>query len=250
MIRSPWRDKLRAAGIHLAICVVIGAAILTLFLAVWYPRPLFGAMGSGRLLATILAVDLVLGPLLTFIVFRRGKPSLRFDLACIGVAQLLALGYGLHVAYMARPVYIAVLLSRGTVVRAGDVVLEPAPAPAFARTPTWGLRYAAVLPPTDPAQRQDMLFRALEGQPDIDVRPGYYSELGEALPEIAAQAQPLLAADAKRPGAARHYRSWAQARNLKVEDLRYLPLMTPGDELRLVIDPRGPRIAGIATLPD
>ena len=250
MIRSPWRDKLRAAGIHLAICVVIGAAILTLFLAVWYPRPLFGAMGSGRLLATILAVDLVLGPLLTFIVFRRGKPSLRFDLACIGVAQLLALGYGLHVAYAARPVYIAVLPNRASVVRANDVVAEPRPSSPYDQPPHWGIRYVATLPPQDQAELQALLFRTLEGHADIDFRPAYYSNLARALPGIAAQAAPLLSADAQRAGAAAHYRHWAQARGLKADHLRYLPLTTPGDELRLVIDPRGPHIAGIATLPD
>ena len=36
----------------------------------------------------------VVGPLLTLIVFRAGKPGMKFDLAVIGLVQVAALAYG------------------------------------------------------------------------------------------------------------------------------------------------------------
>ena len=39
----------------------------------------------------MVAIDLVLGPLLTFVVFKPKKPKLAFDLAAIAVMQMIGL---------------------------------------------------------------------------------------------------------------------------------------------------------------
>ena len=43
----------------------------------------------------LLAIDVILGPVLGFIVFKEGKKTLKMDLAIIIVLQLSALSYGL-----------------------------------------------------------------------------------------------------------------------------------------------------------
>ena len=55
----------RAAGTHLLISVAIAAAALFVLLRVWYPPPLFTAEGGNDLLFTLVAVDVVIGPLIT-----------------------------------------------------------------------------------------------------------------------------------------------------------------------------------------
>ena len=51
----------------------------------------------------IFAVDLVLGPLLTLIVFKAGKPGLKFDLTVIGVLQVCCLAAGIYIVHEERP---------------------------------------------------------------------------------------------------------------------------------------------------
>ena len=45
----------------------------------------------------------MLGPLLTLVVFKAGKPGLKFDMGCIVTAQLLCLSAGIWVVYQERP---------------------------------------------------------------------------------------------------------------------------------------------------
>ena len=70
----------QASATHLLISVAIAAVALFVLLRVWYPPPLFTAEGGNDLLFILVAVDVVIGPLITLIVFKSGKPGLRFDL--------------------------------------------------------------------------------------------------------------------------------------------------------------------------
>jgi hypothetical protein len=89
--------RLRAAGMHVCLSLT----------AVWYPQPYFMADGGWRVLQIIVLVDVVLGPLLTLIVFNRAKPELKRDLAIIAVIQIGALFYGAGTMYQYRPVFLA-----------------------------------------------------------------------------------------------------------------------------------------------
>ena len=62
-------------------------------------------MGGGKLITLIGTVDVFLGPLLTLIIFKSGKKSLKFDLFCIGLVQIAALTYGVYVMFESRPVF-------------------------------------------------------------------------------------------------------------------------------------------------
>jgi hypothetical protein len=53
----------------------------------------------------IIGVYLVLGPVLTIIVFRAGKPGLKFDLTMIGLFQGICLLAGVYIVYSERPLY-------------------------------------------------------------------------------------------------------------------------------------------------
>lgn len=60
--------RFRAAAIHFAICASVAVIMLALFWYVWYPSPLFEAVGGDEIFLMLLAVDVVLGPLLTLVV--------------------------------------------------------------------------------------------------------------------------------------------------------------------------------------
>jgi hypothetical protein len=97
-------NRWKAFALHFAISVVIFLLLLAVILAYWYPGILFSIDGGWTGLRIVIAVDLVLGPLLTLIVFKPGKPGLKFDLICIGLFQAVCLTGGMWIVYNERPV--------------------------------------------------------------------------------------------------------------------------------------------------
>ena len=97
-------NKLKAFLVHLGISAVIFVILLGLIVFVWYPHPYFTADGGWQGIRIVVLVDLVVGPLLTLIVFKRGKRGLKLDLAIIALIQACCLAWGVHVVYAQRPV--------------------------------------------------------------------------------------------------------------------------------------------------
>jgi hypothetical protein len=79
--------KLRAFAIHFGISFLIFIGLAYFVVAIWYPGFFFESDGGWEGMRIIVGVDLVLGPLLTLIVYKHGKPGLRFDLTLIGLVQ-------------------------------------------------------------------------------------------------------------------------------------------------------------------
>lgn len=111
-------SRFKAAAIHFAISFVIFLVLLYFILFQWYPDPLFSTDGGWRVIQIIVGVDLILGPMLTLIVFKSGKPGLKFDLAMIALLQFLALSWGVWNSYNERPAAIIYTLDYFTPVPA------------------------------------------------------------------------------------------------------------------------------------
>lgn len=93
----------QAAAVHFTFSLFIFITITVLILSFWYPGSYFW-LGGLKAIALIAGVDLVLGPVLTLIVYNINKKSLPIDLTLIGVIQLSALTFGLWTIHQARPV--------------------------------------------------------------------------------------------------------------------------------------------------
>lgn len=115
MIKIP---RVRAFLIHLAISFVIFLVLAYLIVIHWYPLPFFHTDGGWQGFRIIVGVNLVLGPLLTLIVYTPGKPGLKLDLILIGLAQMVALTWGTWVTYTERPVAVVYTLKHFTPVSA------------------------------------------------------------------------------------------------------------------------------------
>jgi hypothetical protein len=98
--------KLRAFLIHLGISLFVFGVIAYLVAEVWYPGFFFQTDGGWQGLRLLLGVDLVVGPLLTLIVYRAGKPGLKVDLALIGAMQVACLAAGVWIVRGERPLAI------------------------------------------------------------------------------------------------------------------------------------------------
>jgi hypothetical protein len=100
-------SRYQAFLIHLGISLTIFGVLAYLVVKIWYPGFFFYTDGGWQGLRLLLGVDLVLGPLLTLIVFRAGKPGLRFDLSMIGITQATCLLIGAWIVHGQRPIAIA-----------------------------------------------------------------------------------------------------------------------------------------------
>jgi len=87
---------------HLGISLIIFIALLAVITLTWYPG-VFIHMGGWQGIKIVAAVDLVLGPVLTLIVFNPTKKSLPIDLSIIAIIQLSCLGYGVWAVEQQRP---------------------------------------------------------------------------------------------------------------------------------------------------
>lgn len=92
-----------AAAIHLAMSGLIVGGIAAAVIVLWFPAGLWHLSGLQLLFGIMLGADIVLGPLLTLVVYRRRKPGLVRDLVVIGAAQAAFLAYGVHTLWLSRP---------------------------------------------------------------------------------------------------------------------------------------------------
>jgi len=100
-------NRYQAFGSHLLISLVIFAVILICITQYWYPGFLFDTGNGLKAIGLIVGIDLVLGPLLTLLVFNPQKSSLKFDLSIIAAVQIAALTYGTWTIYSTHPVALA-----------------------------------------------------------------------------------------------------------------------------------------------
>lgn len=228
----------KASLIHLGISLIVAAIASALLMGVWYPPPYFRAAGAERLLLLVVGVDVVLGPLLTLLVFKRGKPGLKLDLAIIGLVQAAALVYGFQVMLQSRPVFMVAAVDRFVLVAANQ--LDPADV-AVASQPQWrrlswsGPVLVATQRPDDSAERSDLLFSALEGK-DIEKFPRYYVSYDAAAPELLQRAQPLTLLRELHPSRAEELDAWLRRHGSAEEEVAWLPIVARDSDLTMLMD--------------
>ncbi len=98
--------KFKAFGIHFLTSLTLVSLLIAVTLWVWYPHYFANASGVWRALGTVILVDVVLGPLMTLILYKKGKPGLLFDLSLVAVLQIVALAWAVWMLYAQRPVLV------------------------------------------------------------------------------------------------------------------------------------------------
>jgi len=95
-----------AGLLHFAFSLGVFCLIFFLLVNFWYPNPYFNASGGWQGIRIVAGVDVVLGPLLTLIIFNPTKAprELATDIGIIAIVQCLALLWGVYTLYSQRPV--------------------------------------------------------------------------------------------------------------------------------------------------
>lgn len=245
------RARLVAGAAHFGLSLLVAAVVLGLVFFAWYPAPLDRISGVGDILILLLAVDVTLGPLLTTVVFDRRKKSLRFDLTCIAAMQLAALAYGLHTVELGRPHYLVFAQDRFEVVSRADLEeddLAAAAGNASAQVGWFAPRIVAAEMPTDPAERQQMLFESVQGGRDVQHFPARYRELLTQQPKLVAKARPLTELRALNPGRDAVLDTAVARSGLSAEQLGFLPIKGPKGDAAMLVDTTNGALAGMVDL--
>jgi hypothetical protein len=118
------KNRWGAFAAHFGISLLIFFALLGVILLLWYPGALFTAAGGWQGIRIVVGVDLVLGPLLTLIVYNLAKPRrlLYRDLLIVGVIQLSCLAAGVLIVYVERPVAVIYSLDKFYALKRCDFV--------------------------------------------------------------------------------------------------------------------------------
>ena len=178
---------------HLAISAIIAFLAIIIVFCVWYPFPLAKAIGVTYIFLMLLAIDIIVGPVLGFIVYKEGKKSLKMDLGVIIIIQLAALFYGIYSIFEGRPAWLVYNVDRFELVRNNEIVENNiADAMPQFQHPSWGKpQYVAVEFAKDNETRNDDTFAEALGGISIAQRPERYVELTQAKNQIQQRALQL-----------------------------------------------------------
>lgn len=242
-MKTPFRIK--AFSIHLAISLLIALAGVWIVFTVWYPHPLPSAVGVGKVFLVLLAVDVVLGPLLTLLVAKPGKKSLRFDLGVIAALQLAAYIYGMYTIASGRVQWIVFDLVRFDVVQADTIDhrhIEDA-APHYQKMHWHAPEWIAVRMPLDNVEKNDRLFYELQEGFSPAMRPELYVPLENEWPQIEIRKLPLEKLNDKNPS--------EKVRNVLAKYPQadgYLPLAAYEKDMAVLLDGKKREVVKIVNL--
>lgn len=136
------KNRWWACAAHFAFSLLIFFGLLGVIVYLWYPGALFAAAGGWQGIRIVAGVDLVLGPLLTLIVYNLAKPRwlLYRDLAIVGAIQFSCLVAGVAIVYMERPVAVVYCLDRFYTMKQSEFVAsgkDPKSLPLRLMTPSY-----------------------------------------------------------------------------------------------------------------
>ena len=238
-------NRFQAFALHLTTSAIIVSLFLALTFFVLYPPPLFKVEGTLSAIQILLGVDIVLGPLLTLVVFKPGKPSLKFDMAVIIAIQLAGFAYGANVIVSERPAIVSFAVDRFVVIPAADTKemamdkLDSKQVKLKAIGPTYV--YAEM--PED-AAKYDLVFGPLEGKPDLERRPEFYRDFHANIARNFDKAIDLKKYVERYEDARDEVENYLKASGKSYADIAAFPVSGRQHDVAMVVDKKSKQLAG------
>jgi hypothetical protein len=192
------KNRFYAFLTHMLLSGLVATMTIIMVFFVWYPVPLDKATGVTEIFLILLAVDIMMGPFMTLVVYKRGKPGLKFDLFVIVTLQIAALIYGMSTVFVGRPAFIVFNQDRFDIARLVEIDVASAKKAEQAGNqlakPGWlHPHWIAAVPPGDRKRAEEILFSAVDGGPDWPQLPELYVPLEQVKQQMLNKAKPLSA---------------------------------------------------------
>jgi len=244
--------RLKAFSLHL----LGSAGALTLILGTlyfgWYRWPGWRLADAAQVAAVLIGVDLVIGPLITFVIATNSKARhvLARDIAIIVAVQVCALTYGATSLWNGRPLYYAFSVNVLQQVQAYDIDAaeaelgrekSPGLAPHWYSTPRW--IWAPL--PEDPEVSQKIVTGTVTGGDDVISMPRYFKPWEQGLPSLRGQLKKVddVAYFSRREK--NKLKEHIQAAGFSTDQMNTMPLIGRGKPLLAVFDLANLKIVGI-----
>lgn len=238
---------LKIISVHSIISCIVVFFLGFIVLGALYPFPYGDLSGGKELFLLVLLVDVVCGPLLTCIIFNPQKPNKELvrDIGLVVLIQVLALAYGVHSVWLARPLFLVMEVDRFKVIAApdlegADALLSLKALPKEITPRLWsGPQIVAIRPPKDAEERKTVLFESIQGGRDYAQRPEFYIPYDNAaVTKTALRAKPIASFVTKYPDKTLLVDAVAKRENLQNGQLTYLPVVGRKDWVA-VLNPQG-----------
>ncbi len=228
----------KAAAIHFGISLVVIGAVIGGLLLMWYPPPMFGVFGAAKLALILASVDVVIGPLLTLIVYKAGKRTLKFDLTVIALLQAIALVYGVSIMWQSRPVFLVASVDRFELVFANQLEpadLEQGNEERFRKLPWNGAKLVGAEVPFDGRAKLEAALSGMAGK-DIHLTPRYYVDYAKVAPGLLKRGEPLAALRKLGPDAGVEVDAFVAKHELDENWVRYVPVVSSRGRAAMALD--------------
>ena len=178
---------------HLLISIIIALIVTGIIFFIWYPSPLAQAVGVTHLFIMLILIDLIVGPLMTLLIYKKDINAFKMDLSIIIIIQIAALVYGLHSITQGRPAWIVFNQNKFELIRVNDQFIENTEHinENFQNVSWTGPQYAASIHSQNMKQREDDLFMDALGGVSLAQRPERYVTLSHVKQEIQQHSKVL-----------------------------------------------------------
>jgi len=183
----------KAFAIHLTLSLLIFSSLVFAMLMWWFPGELFFLDGGWQGLKIVALIDLVLGPVLTLMLYKPQKKGLLMDMSLIATFQVVALAYGFYATHQQRTVAVVyadknfVTLSADAAVVAHDELLQKNATPQVISELDEGAPAMLVNPPPGPGEFKQYMSQLLGGYPEPHERLDLFEKRGPEHAEMLSK---------------------------------------------------------------
>jgi hypothetical protein len=206
---------------------------------------------ADQLLMMVGGIDLIVGPLLTLLVYKHGKKTLRMDLTVIAVIQAIFLSMGLYTIFQSRPVFLVASSKMFDLVFANEITperLAKASLSHFGRLSITQPQLVGAKMPINHDEQMAILTSALQGNGDLQNMPQYYVMYQDMIPEILTNAHALQASNKVSNKAIAVMARAANDYGYRPNEVRYMPLASTRGDAAMLISAKTGQVVGPVNL--
>lgn len=240
-LRAGLPKRLRAVAIHLAISAALFALALYLILVHWYPGFHFWVDGGWQGVRIMAAVDFVLGPLLTLIIFNpfKARHLIAFDLSCIAVAQLAALVWGFYAIHGQHPLAVSFYDGDFYPVPVEPLRIEKTGPEELARLSDRRPALVYVMPPANEDEEARVAMQELVGGVMAHEDPFFFRRFADHWAEVRPRAHDAARRERESAAFARELSGFLAAHGGQAADYAFFPYQGRFGTCTLAFTPAG-----------
>ncbi|OOZ40985.1 hypothetical protein BOW53_05520 [Solemya pervernicosa gill symbiont] len=228
---------------HLVATLLLLATFLAIALIQWYPHPYDEIESIHQLLSIIALLVVVLGPGLSFVLFKPGKRGLWYDLLLIFVLQSGFFTAAIWHTYRERPTLLLFSIDRFITLR--DDQFDPRKLDPTLTLAEHGPSQLYVAPPSSDAERAELVQQwAFEGGVDFTYAAERYRNYHPHLNSVLARELDIVTAVTRQPQLAAAVEEKLQQLGMTLDQLAFLPLESRGHFVTAIIDRHDGKLLG------